>query len=238
MRNPWHCTLSLLPPNGAWTPEKMWPIKPALPSSSWNPTWASCVSQVWWELGYWERWAAAPAKPAVCVSPSHDLLPLCHMSYRLSATQATKAWFHAQSWTAGQRMSLGLKPHTAVGPTVALGSNTAWPVLPTPQWHLGIGNGSPATALSTNCYGCKCSQDKEVINFQAAQLPDLAPCRSTKASTGIPDSERFKMLWPLPSWLLWCKFESPLSPAWPSPAHSTELSRCTVGLGSLPSVTA
>lgn len=40
----------------------------------------------------------------------------------------------------------------------------------------------------------KCSQDKEVINFQAAQVPDLDPCRSTKASTGSPHSERFKML--------------------------------------------
>lgn len=40
----------------------------------------------------------------------------------------------------------------------------------------------------------KCGQDKEVVNFQAAQVPDLAPCRSTKASTGSPDLERFKML--------------------------------------------
>lgn len=83
----------------------------------------------------------------------------------------------------------------------------------------------------------KCSQDKEVINFQAAQLPDLAPCRSTKARSGSPDLERFKMLWPLPSSLLWCKFESPLSPARPSPAQSMELSRCSVALGGLPSVT-
>lgn len=170
--------------------------------------------------------------------PSRQFVSALARSCCLCVTRATIAWLHAQSWTVGQRKSLGLKLRTVVGPAIALGNDTAEPVLPTPQWHLGAGNGSPVTARSTNCYGCKCSQDKEVINVQAAQLPDLAPCRSTKASTGSPDLERFKMLWPLPLWLLWCKFESPLSPAWPSPAQSMEFSRCTVGLGSLPSVTA
>lgn len=99
-------------------------------------------------------------------------------------------------------MSLELKLRTALGSAADSGSDAAGPVLPTPRQHLGAGNSSPTTARSggsANGCGCKRSQAKRVIDFQAAQLPDLAPCRSTKASTGSPDLERFKVLWPLPS---------------------------------------
>lgn len=99
---------------------------------------------------------------------------------------------------AGWRVSLGLKLCTGEGQLLT------WAVtvhdLPPPQQHLGAGNGSPAPA---GVMGQSAVANK-VMSFQSAQLPHLAPCRSTEATPDSPGLERFKVLWPLPSWLLWC----------------------------------
>lgn len=145
----------------------MWPAKPPLPSNGWNPMWASCVSQVWWEWGCWELW------PAVCVSPSQDLLPLCHMNCQSVAP--------CPVLDCRGRMSLGLKLCTVVGSAADLGSSTVGPVLPTPRWHLGAGNGSPVTAewcVSQQLW-LQTQPGQKVINFRLlsslTRLPAGAP---------------------------------------------------------------
>lgn len=79
-----------------------------------------------------------------------------------------------------------------------LGSDTA--DLPTPQQHLGAGNGSPAPAGVMGQLWPKRSLVFSVLSSLTCSLQE-------HLGTGSPGLERFKMLWPLPSGLLRCNFK-------------------------------